>query len=175
MADFCLKVHPLIETQRKTQPFSARPKAESRVPSHLQSTVPWEPQVTAEWSCRTQAHSSNLHAGLASPLAMWLPGPEGLANTNQFVCKVGKTAVPSFPWIYICFPIWAKPTFFNTNFCMLWEDPLPPPNFFLPFSPAPTPRLTGFSIQHLPCPHSDLYGTCACLLLVSPPNRYQRG
>ena len=140
MADSFLKVHPLLETQRKTQPPSTRPKAVSRVPSPIPSSDPWEPKAIAEWSCRPQAHSLDLHVGLAPPLAMWLPGPEGPANTDQFVHKVGKRSVLSFSWIYICFPIQAKPDTFSTqNSACSWRIHYPQPIFShlpsLPLSP----------------------------------------
>ena len=61
MTDPCLEAHLFWKTQRKTQPPSVRPtpKATSRVPSPIQSTIPWEMQVATDWSS-TQASGSIL-------------------------------------------------------------------------------------------------------------------
>ena len=145
MADSYLKDHSLRETQRKTQRPSARPKpkAVSRVPFLIQSAVPGELQLAAEWSSR-QLSFSPTHcqaSGFLLKTCMWglhHHWPNGfkgqkVPQTHWPVhLRAGREPHPSFPSVYIRFLVWAAPDSFSAQTSALQEGPSPSQSLLFP-------------------------------------------
>ena len=126
----------------KSQPPSVRPKPKAawRFPSSLLNTTPWEPQSAAEWSSRQLAFLSAI-VSFRLP-----PGAQMWGQCHQWPCdlqdqkvprmylpvchKVGKSPVPSFPWVCICLPTCVGPSALLTQTSTQSGRAHPPSNLF---------------------------------------------